>query len=51
VYGAFGRGAAMMVLLAVLLSIQLIALLPALQLKYLLSRAGRRHHGLEPLGR
>ena len=49
VYGAFGRGAAMGTLAIGALSIQLIALVPALQLKYLLTRAGRRHFGQEPL--
>ncbi len=51
VYGAFGRGASMMTMLAAVLTIQVIALLPALQLKYLCTRAGRRAFGLEPLWR
>lgn len=44
VYGAFGRGAAMLTLLAAAISLQLIGLLPALQLKFLLTRAGRAHY-------
>lgn len=51
VYGAFGDAAAMGSLVAALLSLEVIALLPALQLKYLLTRAGRRQFGLEPLWR
>jgi hypothetical protein len=49
VYGAFGRGASMIAILAAVLTIQMIALLPALQLKYLCTRAGRRAFGLKPL--
>ncbi len=51
VYGGFGQAAAMGSALAALLSLEVIALLPALQLKYLMTRAGRRHFGLEPLWR
>lgn len=47
VYGAFGRGGALLALVGAALTIQFIALLPAFQLKYLLSRAGRRAFGLE----
>lgn len=50
VYGAFGRGAALMALMAALLTIQGVALLPALQLKFLMTRAGRRRYGRAPLG-
>jgi hypothetical protein len=42
VYGSFGRGASALALVVAALSIELVALLPALQLKYLLTRAGRR---------
>jgi hypothetical protein len=42
VYGSFGRGAAALTLLVAALSFELVALLPALQLKYLLGSAGRR---------
>lgn len=49
VYGAFGRGAATMALLAALLTIQGVALLPAFQLKFLMTRAGRKSYGLAPL--
>ena len=45
VYGSFGRGAAGMAVLGALLTIELIALLPALQLKFLMTRAGRRAFG------
>lgn len=41
-YGSFGRGGAGLAIVAALLSIQMIALLPALQLKFLLTRGGRR---------
>jgi hypothetical protein len=46
VYGAMGRGAATMALLVGALVIELCGLLPALQLKFLLTRAGRRHYGV-----
>ncbi len=42
VYGAFGQAAAASVLVGVALVIELVALLPIVQLRYLLSRAGRR---------
>jgi hypothetical protein len=45
VYGSFGRGGAGMTVLIALLSFEVIALLPALQLKFLLTRAGRRAFG------
>lgn len=50
VYGSMGQGAAMMALLAGALVIELIALLPAFQLKFLLTRAGQRHYA-RPAGR
>jgi len=43
VYGSMGRGAAGMALLAGALAIELIGLLPAFQLKFLMTRAGRHH--------
>jgi hypothetical protein len=46
VYGAFGEGAALMTLLAGFVTIQLIAILPAFQLKFLMTRAGKRCFGL-----
>ncbi|MFT3699866.1 MAG: hypothetical protein QM831_42375 [Kofleriaceae bacterium] len=42
VYGAFGKAAASGALVAVALVIELVALLPIVQIKYLMSRAGRR---------
>ncbi len=42
VYGAFGKAAASGALIAVALVIELVALLPIVQVKYLMSRAGRR---------
>ena len=48
VYGSFGRGASALALVVAALSIELVALLPALQLKYLLTRAGRRAFGVAP---
>ena len=51
VYGAFGRGAAMGTLVVAGLTIQVVALLPAFQLKFLMTRAGRRYFKQEPLWR
>jgi len=51
VYGSFGKTAAMGTLVMALLSFQVVALVPALQLKFLLTRAGRRHFRLDPLWR
>jgi hypothetical protein len=42
VYGAFGKAAASGALIAVALVIEVVALLPIVQVKYLMSRAGRR---------
>ncbi len=42
VYGAFGKAAATFALVAIALVIELVALLPIVQIKYLMSRAGRR---------
>ena len=49
VYGSFGKAAAMGSLTMALISFQIIAMVPALQLKFLLTRAGRRQFKLEPL--
>jgi hypothetical protein len=49
VYGSFGKAAAMGTLTMALVSFNVIALIPALQLKFLLTRSGRKHFGLEPL--
>jgi len=48
VYGAFGRAAATFALVMVALVIELVALLPIVQVKYLMSRAGRRALDLPP---
>lgn len=50
VYGSFGRAAAMGALAIAALSVELVALVPAFQLKFLMTRAGRRYFHLEPLG-
>lgn len=49
VYGSMGQGAALIALLAGAVVIELVGLLPAFQLKYLMTRAGRRRFTLEPL--
>ena len=46
VYGAFGKAAAMTALTAVALLVELVALLPLVQVKYLLTRAGRHVFGV-----
>lgn len=51
VYGSFGRAAAALSLIGAALVIELVALLPAFQLKFLMTRAGRRSFGLAPIGR
>jgi hypothetical protein len=43
VYGSIGKGAALFALLGGALVIELCGLLPAFQLKFLMTRAGRRH--------
>jgi hypothetical protein len=48
VYGAFGKAASSGAVLAVAFVIQAVAFLPALQLKWALTRAGRRAFGLTP---
>jgi hypothetical protein len=42
VYGAFGKAAAMSALIGVALVVEMVALLPLFQIKYLRTRAGRR---------
>ena len=42
VYGAFGKAAAVSALIGVALVVELVALLPLFQIKYLRTRAGRR---------
>jgi len=46
VYGAFGKAAATFSLVMVALVIQLVALLPIVQVKYLMTRAGRHAYGV-----
>ena len=46
VYGAFGKSMAGVALVSGLIVIELVALVPALQLKWLRSRAGRRAFGV-----
>lgn len=46
VYGAFGRSAATVSLLVIAIVLELVALLPIVQVKYLMTRAGRRAHGI-----
>ena len=42
VYGAFGQAAATFAIVAIALVIEVVALLPIVQIKYLMSRAGKR---------
>jgi hypothetical protein len=46
VYGSFGKAAASFAIVTGLLVIELVGLVPALQLKWLRSRAGRRAFGM-----
>jgi hypothetical protein len=46
VYGAFGKAAAMTALMSVALIVELVALLPIVQIKYLMTRAGRRNYSV-----
>jgi len=46
VYGAFGKAAATFALVMVALVVELVALLPIVQVKYLMTRAGRRAYGV-----
>lgn len=45
VYGAFGRAASTFAIVAVALIVEVVALLPIVQLKFLMTRAGRRAYG------
>jgi hypothetical protein len=49
VYGAFGKAAAGGVLGAAALIIEVVAIIPVLQLKFLFTRAGRRAFGQPPI--
>lgn len=50
VYGAFGKAAASFSLLAVAIVIEAVVLLPIVQVKFLMSRAGRRAYGAPKTG-
>ena len=45
VYGAFGQAAATFAMVAILLVVELVALLPIFQVRFLMSRRGRRVYG------
>lgn len=46
VYGAFGKAAAMTAMISVALIFEMVALLPIVQVKFLMTRAGRRVYGV-----
>src|SRR5262245_32049124 len=46
VYGAFGKGAVVFAIVLVALVVELVGLLPIIQVKYLMSRTGRRTYGM-----
>jgi len=46
VYGAFGKAASTFAIIAVALIIEAVALLPIIQIKFLMTRAGRRAYGV-----
>lgn len=48
VYGAFGKAAATFAIVVVALVIELVALLPVVQVKYLMTRSGRRAFRMAP---
>jgi hypothetical protein len=48
VYGAFGQAAATFALVMVAIVVEIVALLPLVQVKYLRSPAGRRAYGVAP---
>ena len=48
VYGAFGKAAAMSALIGIALVVELVALLPLFQVKYLMTRSGRRTYAMNP---
>ena len=49
VYGAFGKAAATFSIVMIALVIEVVALLPIVQVKYLMSRAGRRAYGVREI--
>ena len=49
VYGSLGQAASTIALIGAALVIEFMGILPALQLKFLMTRAGRRCFGKEPL--
>lgn len=50
VYGAFGKAAATFSLLSIAIVVEVVVLLPIVQVKYLMSRAGRRAYGAPARG-
>lgn len=46
VYGAFGKAAATFAIVMIAVIIEVVALLPIVQVKYLMTRAGRRAYGV-----
>jgi hypothetical protein len=46
VYGAFGKAAAMAALVGIALIVEIVALVPLFQVKYLMTRAGRRAYAM-----
>lgn len=46
VYGAFGQAASTFAIVAVALIVEVVALLPIVQIKFLMARAGRRAYGV-----
>lgn len=46
VYGAFGKAASTFAMIAVALIVEVVALLPIIQIKFLMTRAGRRAYGV-----
>ena len=50
VYGAFGKAAATFSLLSIAIIVEVVVLLPLVQVKFLMSRAGRRAYGAPATG-
>jgi hypothetical protein len=46
VYGAFGKAASTFAVVSVALIVEVVALLPIVQIKFLMTRAGRRAYGM-----
>jgi hypothetical protein len=46
VYGAFGKAASTFAMISVALIVEVVALLPIVQIKFLMTRAGRRAYGM-----